>query len=143
MSKLFARAKVKKINADNDFRNLSLDDAFLDDCCYNLQQCIEACLKYIVELNGEEYVENHDVRAQLNKLSALGVNLSCTDKIRSIASTLNSWEVESRYNDNFTALLEDITDAKEIADELLEYCDSLVQEDMGDETAAEESNAQS
>ena len=50
MSKLLARAKVRLKNAQNDYYYLSVDDAYVDDCCYNLQQCIEYCLKYIVEL---------------------------------------------------------------------------------------------
>ena len=131
MSKLFARAKVKRTNAEHDYRDLALDDAYLDDCCYNLQQCIELCLKYIVEMNGEEYIETHDVRAQLNRLKSIDAHIPCADEIRKMASTLNSWEAESRYNDNFTAVIEDIHDAMEIADRLIEYCDSLVKEVTG------------
>lgn len=127
MSKLLARAKVKYKNALNDYYQLSLDDAYVDDCCYNLQQCIEYCLKYIVELNGENYIENHDVRAQLNKLKELDVKLPFEEEIRKNASLLNSWEAESRYNDDFIALVEDINDIKELANKIIEYSDSLVQ----------------
>lgn len=128
MSKLLARAKVKLINAENDYYKLSVDDAYVDDCCYNLQQTIEYCLKYIVEMNGENYVENHDVRAQLNKLNSLDVNLPFFEDIRKLAETINSWEVESRYNDDFTALKEDIDDARKLAKNMINYCDSLVKE---------------
>ena len=128
MSKLLARAKVKRTNAENDYYNISVDDAFLDDCCYNLQQTIEYCLKYIIELHGENYVENHDIRAQLNKIKNMDIVLPFEDDIRHMASTLNSWEAESRYNDNFTAVIEDIIDAKKLSDKLITYCDSLVKE---------------
>ena len=37
-------------------------------------------------------------------------------------------EAESRYNDDFTALIEDVEDARRLAREMLQYCDSLVQE---------------
>lgn len=133
MSKLFARAKVKRVNAENDYRNISLDDAYLDDCCYNLQQAIELGLKYIVEMNGENYVENHDVRAQLNKLRDLGVDLPFASDVRHMASTLNSWQTESRYNDSFMSLIEDIDDARMLADRILSYCDGLVSEIEGTE----------
>ena len=126
MSKLLARARIKHINAENDYRHISEDDAYLDDCCYNLQQTIEFCLKYIVELNGEGYVENHDVRAQLNKLKSMGVVFPFSDDIRRLASVLNSWEAETRYNDSFTSLIEDVEDARQLADRLLEYCEGLV-----------------
>ena len=128
MSKLLARAHVKFRNAEFDYTNIGTDDAFLDDCCYNLQQCIEFALKYIVEMNGENYVENHDVRPQLNKLKTMDVELPFFSSIRRLASTLNDWEAESRYNDDFTALIEDVEDARRLAREMLQYCDSLVQE---------------
>lgn len=126
MSKLLARAKVKFSNAQSNYLLIGTDDAYLDETCYNLQQTIELCLKYIVEMNGENYVENHDVRSQLNKLKSLGVSVPCMEKIRNIASTLNSWETQSRYNDDFTCLKEDVDDAIAIADELVNYCDKLV-----------------
>lgn len=55
-------------------------------------------------MNGENYVENHDVRAQLNKLESLNVDLLFKQDIRKIATTINSWEIESKYNDDFKAL---------------------------------------
>lgn len=66
MSKLLRRAKTKYNNAQNSFSRIAEDDAYADDCYYNLQQCIEFTLKYLIEVNGKRYVENHDIRAQLN-----------------------------------------------------------------------------
>ena len=43
-----------------------------------------------------------------------------------LASTLNSWEAETRYNDNFVALIEDIDDAIIILDKLISYSEGLV-----------------
>lgn len=129
MSKLLARAKAKKFSADNSYNYMSMDDAYIDECCFNLQQAIEFCLKYIVEMSGEEYIENHDIRAQMNILKRIEQHIPCEEKLRMIASTINSWAVETRYNDNFVALLEDIDDARTIADELIEYCDKLVSEE--------------
>jgi HEPN domain-containing protein len=126
MSKLLARAKAKKFSADNSYNFMSIDDAYIDECCFNLQQAIEFTLKYLVEMSGENYIENHDIRAQMNKLKNLDQFIPCEDKLRQMASTINTWAVETRYNDNFVALLDDINDARIIADELIEYCDSLV-----------------
>jgi len=131
MSKLFARARVKFESAESNYVKIGQDDAYLDETCYNLQQSIELCLKYIVEMNGEEYIETHDVRAQLNTLRGLDVIVPNQEKIRNIASTLNSWEAESRYNDDFTAVIEDVNEAREIARELINYCDTLVIEKQG------------
>jgi len=128
MSKLLERAKIKRINALNDYQNIAVNDAFLDDCCFNLQQGIENTLKYIVEMNGENYIENHDVRAQLNKLSKMNVSLPMEEKIKELASTLNEWKTQSRYNDNFTALIDDIKEAMKLLDDLIEYADKLAVE---------------
>ena len=126
MSKLLARAKAKKFSADNSYNFMSIDDAYIDECCFNLQQAIEFTLKYLVEMSGENYIENHDIRAQMNKLKNLGQFIPCEEKLRQMASTINTWAVETRYNDNFVALLDDINDARIIADDLIEYCDKLV-----------------
>ena len=126
MSKLLARAKAKRFSAENIYNNITVDDAYIDECCFNLQQTIEFCLKYLVEMAGEVYPENHDIRSQINRLKKLNQYIPCEDKLRLLASLINSWGVETRYSDSFTALLEDIDDVRVIADEIIEYCDSLV-----------------
>ena len=128
MSKLLARAKVKRANAEDDYIRIGQDDAYLDETCFNLQQSIESCLKYMVEMCGEEYIENHDIRAQINKLKFLNAEIPMEEELRSMATTLNSWESESRYNDDFTAVIEDVEKARLIAAKLINYCDGLVQE---------------
>ena len=128
MSKLLARAKIKRINAENDYRFLSVDDAYIDDCCYNLQQTIEFSLKYLIEISGERYPETHDIRAQINKLKIMNQYIPYEEKLRLLASTINAWEAETRYNDKFVALIEDIDDCREIADGLINYCDGLLTE---------------
>lgn len=75
---------------------------------------------------GDAYPENHDIRAQMNKLKKLKQYIPCEDKLRLLASLINSWEIETRYSDNFKALLEAIDEVRVIADEIIEYCDSLV-----------------
>ena len=81
MSKLLARAKAKKYSADNSYNLMSIDDAYIDECCFNLQQAIEFTLKYLVEMSGERYIENHDIRAQINKLKSLDSPPCRTDRV--------------------------------------------------------------
>lgn len=126
MSKLLARAKAKKFSADNSYNYISVDDAYIDECCFNLQQVIEFTLKYMVEMNGEQYIENHDIRAQMNMLKKMDIYIPCEEQLRLLASTINSWAVETRYNDNFVALLEDIDEVRSIAAQLIDYCDKQV-----------------
>ncbi len=126
MSKLFIRAKSKLTYAEIAYHKFSEDDVFIDDCCYFLQQCIELTLKYIVELHGEEYAENHEIRSNLNKLDRLGVEVPCAKEMRDMASTLYDWETKPRYNDDFVATKADIDDAFKIARQLVAYADALI-----------------
>ena len=126
MSKLLERAKVKLENAKNNYSKMGDDDAYRDDVCYNLQQAIEMSLKSIVELNGLQYAENHDVRANLNILNHAGINLPIQVELRNMASTIYSWETESRYKDSFVSMTEDIDSAMQIAEKLIEIGNSMV-----------------
>lgn len=120
MSKLLERAKVKRENAENSYRKIQQNDAYLDDCCYNLQQAVEMTLKYLVEMTGQVYVENHDLRAQMNLLDKAGVRLPYENELRNMASTINSWEASSGCRNSVTALLQDIDCVKCYADALIQ-----------------------
>jgi len=87
---------------------------------------VEFTLKYLIEINGERYVENHDIRAQLNLLKKIGISVPREKDLRLFAATLNSWEAESRYNDNFVSLEEDIQEAFSIANALVSFADTAV-----------------
>ena len=128
MSRMLARSKVKLENAKNSYSKIKIDDAYRDDCCYNLQQSIEMVLKAIVELNGEQYAENHDIRSNINILNKKGIEIPMQKEIRNMASTIYGWETESRYRDNFVALNDDINDAITIAEALIKYADTLIEE---------------
>ena len=121
MSKLFSRAKISLEHARSDYSKINQNDCYLDSCCFHLQQGIEFLLKGIVELNDESYAENHDIRANLNILNRINVNIPCEKELRYMASTLYSWETESRYKESFIAAIKDIDDAFEIAKCLTEY----------------------
>lgn len=128
MSKLLERAKNNLATARFCYEQAKINDSFLDNCCFDIQQCIEFTLKYIVELSGVSYAKNHDIRAQLNILRELNLQIPREKDLRNMASTINSWEAESRYNDDFCALVEDIEDTFIIADEIIAYAENLVQE---------------
>ncbi len=125
MSKLLARAKVNLKNAKNDYIAMGTDDAYVDDCCYNLQQAIEKTLKYIVEMNGVPYATNHDIRANINILNRMGALCPVEKDLRGMASTLYEWETSTRYRDDFIAVKADIDAAMKLAEAVIEYADSL------------------
>lgn len=119
MSKSLSRAEVSFENAEHNFGRIQLDDCYLDACCYNLQQSIEFSLKFLVEMTGQQYAENHDIRANINILNKVDYHVSNEKELRNMASTLYSWETESRYKDSFVAVMEDIKDAFIYAEALL------------------------
>jgi len=119
MSKLLSRAGVALENAEHNYSRIGLDDCFMDACCYNLQQSIEFSLKFLVEMTGQQYAENHDIRANINLLNRVGCHVAKEKELRNMASTLYSWETESRYRDSFTALTQDVEEAFICARELL------------------------
>ena len=121
MSKLLSRSKISLEHAKTDYLKINTNDCYMDSCCFHLQQTIEFLLKGIVEMNGAAYAENHDVRANLNILNRIGVEIPCEKELRVLSSTLYSWETESRYKDSFIAAIRDIEEVFDIANSLLEY----------------------
>lgn len=126
MSKLLSRSKISLEHAKADYDKINTNDCYLDSCCFHLQQCIEFLLKGIVEMNGMQYAENHDIRANLNILNRLNIEIPCEKELRLLASTLYSWETESRYKESFIASIKDIDEVLKIADILTEYICSKV-----------------
>lgn len=126
MSKLLSHAKAKLEGSKFYRTRVSEDDAFVDSLCFELQQSLELALKAIVELSGERYVENHDVRAQLNKLDALGVKVPNASEIRNLAVTINSWETESRYRDSFIATMSEVDDVLSYTESVIAFAETLV-----------------
>lgn len=126
MSKLLSRAKVALENAEHNYKLVHEDDCFLDACCYNLQQSIEFSLKFLVEMTGQKYAENHDIRANINILNRVDYHISYETEIRNIASTLYSWETESRYKDAFVAVIADVEDAFVYAKAVLDEAQSKI-----------------
>lgn len=72
-------------------------------------------------MHGAQYAENHDIRANLNILNRLDIEIPCEKDLRLMASTLYSWETESRYKESFIAAIKDVDEVFRIAEELSEY----------------------
>lgn len=126
MSKLLSRSAVAFENAEHNYSRISIDDCYLDACCYNLQQSIEFSLKFMVEMTGQQYAENHDIRANINILNRSDYHVIFEQELRNMASTLYSWETETRYRDSFVALIEDVEEAFKYAGALLKEAQNLI-----------------
>ena len=133
MSKLFSLAKINFEHAVSDFRHLSEDDCYLESCCFGLQQSLEFLLNGIVELNGERFAENHDIRSNLNILHRVNVQIPYEKELRQMANTLYQWETESRYKDSFIAAIADVEEVMAYAEGLLEYVSEQIRPDHAEE----------
>lgn len=129
MSKLLSRAEVSFENANHNYGRIHIDDCYMDACCYNLQQSIEFSLKFLVEMTGQQYAENHDIRANINILNRVDYHVSYEKELRNMASTLYSWETESRYKDSFVAVLTDVEEAFIYAKAILEEAKNKIRLD--------------
>ena len=125
MSKLLERAKICLKHAKHDYLYIGENDAYVDDCCFNIQQGIELSLKYLVELSGQRCSQTRDIRANLNLLCATDYDIPNAPELRMLAHTINEWKVKSCYLDSFTAMAEDITTAKGYLSDLIEYAEKL------------------
>lgn len=90
---------------------------------------MEFALKALIELNGEKYVANHDIRAQLNKLQSLGVDVPHKEELRNMALTINSWEVESCYKDSFVAAMDEVEKVMQYTEDIIRYIETFITKD--------------
>jgi HEPN domain-containing protein len=79
-------------------RDYEMDEAFLNDTAYNLQQCVEMTLKAFLECVGVTVPETHQLRKLINMSRDNGSPVIITDWIREHAGEITEWEAETRYN---------------------------------------------
>lgn len=129
MSKLLRRAKARFESAKMQYSRISEDDAYLDMCCFDLQQVIEFTLKFIVESNGSKYKVGHNLLLQLADIEQLGIDIPDKSFYLSNASIFNTWETQTRYFDDFTAVISLVDETVHKIPALFEFADSLVKEE--------------
>ena len=126
MSRLLSRAKANYLMAEYIYTRVGEDDVYMDSCCYSLSQTIELALKFIVEMTGNNYAENHDIRANLNILSRSSFELPFESELRNKAKLLYEWETESRYKESFVAAYADVDEVRALAKDILDFAENLI-----------------
>lgn len=126
MSRLLSRAKANYLMAEYIYTRVGEDDVYMDSCCYSLSQTIELALKFIVEMTGNNYAENHDIRANLNILSRSSFELPFESELRNKAKLLYEWETESRYKESFVAAYADVDEVRVLAKDILDFAENLI-----------------
>lgn len=102
---------------------VSYDDIYLNNTCFDLQQCIEFALKYILEMSGISYPRTHDIGKLIELLRTRSAVIA---KIYAHHSEYTRWEVSARYSQNFVAIRGDILECFALSEELIKNADTLV-----------------
>lgn len=93
-----------KANLDDAKANLDLDDEYrLQNCAFNIQQCVEKILKQVYLEYGYSFSKPHDIEQLLVKLPAEQQLISdnTVEKLLSAADTLLRWETFTRYDSDY------------------------------------------
>lgn len=72
------------------------DEAYLNYIGYHLQQSVELCIKYQLEMNGVEYPKTHDIDQLIRIGRERKVELILTDYIEDHSEMFSLWEARTR-----------------------------------------------
>ena len=77
--------------------NLSVDELFLNQIAYDIQQAYEMAIKYLLELSGVEYPKTHDIDQLIRIANQTGVDLCISEYLDEHSEMISQWEAKSRY----------------------------------------------
>ena len=77
--------------------NLNVDELFLNQIAYNIQQAYEMAIKYILELNGIEYPKTHDIDQLIRIANKSDIDLYISEYLDEHSEMISQWESKSRY----------------------------------------------
>ena len=108
-----------------DIKNLP-EEIYLEDLCFNLQQCAEKCLKAVLIKYQYNFSKTHDI-AFLMKLVKENTTIKIPENIEE-AKKLNVYAVKTRYPNWNKLSVENYNEAVKIAKETLSWAQTVVKE---------------
>lgn len=84
------------------------DEAFLNGVAYHLQQSVEKLLKAFLECKGVTVPNTHDIYKLVRMSRDNGSNVLLTQWIEERADTLTRWEMDTRYNMDYSVEAEKV-----------------------------------
>ena len=79
------------------YQNLWGDEAELNIVGFHLQQCLEICVKYLLELEGIRYPKTHDIEVLERLALDNSVDLHFSEYLHEHTEMFSAWEAKSRY----------------------------------------------
>ena len=77
--------------------HLDIDELFLNQIAYNIQQAYEMTIKYVLELNGVAYPKTHDLDQLIRIANENKVDLLLNEYLDEHSEMISQWEAKSRY----------------------------------------------
>lgn len=100
--RLFRSAYTEFELAREIYRIPRNDEAFLNGIAYHLQQSVEKLLKAFLECKGVTVPNTHDIYKLVRMSRDNGSNVIMTSWLEDRADTLTRWEMDTRYNMDYT-----------------------------------------
>ena len=77
--------------------NLTVDELFLNQIAYLIQQAYEMTIKFLLENDGVEYPKTHDIDQLIRLAGERGVELYISEYLDEHSEMISQWESKSRY----------------------------------------------
>ena len=120
MDTMYKRAMARISSAEYLLANIPENPRCKDIIAFDLQQAIEFLLIQICDSKNKTRANNHDLTHHVNRVINIGDTSTIVKNIGDIASKVYSWEVNSRYSEEFNVDIEDLQSvliqAKNLAD---------------------------
>ena len=100
--RLFKSAYTDLELAEEIYRIPRNDEAFLNGIAYHLQQSVEKLLKAFLECKGVTVPNTHDIYRLVRMSRNNGSNIILTEWLENRADTLTRWEMDTRYNMDYS-----------------------------------------
>lgn len=118
MSRLLKRSKCYLQLAKTAWASVAADDCYIDITCFQLQQCVEFCIKYILEESCISYPKTHNISSLIDLLPESIKGTECLLNLQSMADVITSWEALYQYTDSFIAVKSDIVKCIALCEQL-------------------------
>jgi HEPN domain-containing protein len=103
------------LKAAKQLIKMDKDDVVVDICAYHCQQCVEKTVKFLILLEGKEYVVDHRSDEYLEDLDDPEVKAI----VESIAYRIDAWATTIRYHHSAVS-------NKKAVEEIIAVCERLV-----------------
>lgn len=115
---LLGFSEIDMYTADLMLKNLTGDERELNVIAYHLQQALEKCIKFQLEMKGINYTDTHDIGDLLN--SSRDIKVEMDINLRAELASMSSWEFKTRYIKGYRVGLKSIKQVMSLIQEHIE-----------------------